>query len=107
MKTLAYLTLAVSALVSPALSFAQSSTSPLTRAQVRAELVRLEQVGYNAAASDDATYPAEIQAAEAKIAAQDGRQLAIGSVGGTAQGGSSQAGSPAQAASIRSVYAGN
>ena len=107
MKTLVCLTLAVSALVSPALSFAQSDASTVTRAQVRAELVRLEQVGYNAAAIGDATYPAEIQAAEAKIAAQDGRQLEIGSVGGTAPGGSSQARSPVHTASVRSIYAGH
>ena len=71
MKTLVCLTLAVSALVSPALSFAQSAPSPVTRAQVRAELVRLEQAGYQPAAGDDPYYPEDIQAAEAKVAREE------------------------------------
>jgi hypothetical protein len=106
MKTLVCLTLAVSAFASPALSFAQSTPSPVTRAQVRAELARLEQAGYSPVA-DNAYYPADIQAAEAKIAAQDGQQLASGSVGGAAQGGSSEAGAPVHAAPVSSVYAGH
>jgi hypothetical protein len=106
MKTLVCLTLAVSVLASPALSFAQSAPSPVTRAQVRAELVRLEQAGY-VPGTGDAYYPVDIQAAEAKIAAQDSQQLANGSFGGTAQGGSSQAGAPVHAAPVRSVYAGH
>ena len=80
MKTLVYLTLAVSAIASPALAFAQSS---LTRAQVQAELARLEQAGYDPSAGENVHYPADIQAAEAKIAAQDAGRT--GSVGGTGQ----------------------
>jgi len=106
MKTLVCLTLAVSALASPALSFAQLAPSPLTRAQVRAELVRLEQAGYSPSA-DNAYYPVDIQAAEAKIASQDSQQLASSSVGGSAQKGSTQAGARAHAAPVRSVYAGH
>jgi hypothetical protein len=70
MKTLICLSLAVSALASPALSFAQSTSAPVTRAQVYADLVRLEQAGYDPSASNDPNYPAAIQAAEAKVAAQ-------------------------------------
>jgi hypothetical protein len=106
MKTLVCLTLAVSALASPALSFAQSVPSHVTRAQVRAEMVRLEQAGYRPGGGD-LDYPAEIQAAEAKIAAQDSQQSPSGSVGGTAEGGSSQAGAPVHAAPVGSVYAGH
>ena len=40
---------------------------PLTRAQVRAELVQLEKAGYNP--NDWINYPENIQAAQAKIAA--------------------------------------
>jgi hypothetical protein len=76
MKTLIGLTLAISAIAAPALSFAQSAEAPITRAQVRAELVRLEQAGYSPSASDDANYPADIQAAEAKVAAQDAQRVA-------------------------------
>jgi hypothetical protein len=71
MKTLLCLTLAVSALASPALSFAQSTNTPLTRAQVYADLVRVEQAGYRPEVADDANYPADIQTAEAKVAAED------------------------------------
>jgi hypothetical protein len=76
MKTLIGLTLAVSALLSPALSFAQATHAPLTRAQVYADLVRVEQAGYSPSASDDSNYPADIQAAEARIAAQDATRVA-------------------------------
>ena len=94
MKTLVCLTLAVSAFASPALSFAQSASGPLTRAQVRADLIRLEQAGYDPS-STGLYYPADVQAAEAKIAAQDDKQLAAQAVGGVAQVGASQAGAPA------------
>ncbi|MFL9936904.1 DUF4148 domain-containing protein [Paraburkholderia sp. RL18-103-BIB-C] len=72
MKTFICITLAVSALTSPTLSSAQVTTVPLTRAQVHADLVRVEQAGYNPAAGDDANYPADIQAAERRVVAQDG-----------------------------------
>ena len=59
-----------SALAAPAVSFAQQSNGPVTRAQVRAELVQLEKAGYDPA-SDQTEYPKNIQAAEARVAAQD------------------------------------
>jgi hypothetical protein len=52
----------------PALSFAQSY-QPLTRADVRAQLVELEKAGYNPN-GDQTQYPQNIQAAEARINAQ-------------------------------------
>ncbi|MGU7780773.1 DUF4148 domain-containing protein [Burkholderia sp. PU8-34] len=59
---------AVAALVAaPVVSFAQSNQQPVTRAQVRAELVQLEKAGYNP--NDWINYPENIQAAQAKIAA--------------------------------------
>ncbi|MDN7426406.1 hypothetical protein CFB89_22295 [Burkholderia sp. AU16741] len=59
---------ALAALVAaPVVSFAQSNPQPLTRAQVRAELVQLEKAGYNP--NDWINYPENIQAAQAKIAA--------------------------------------
>jgi len=58
---------ALAALVAaPVVSFAQSNQQPLTRAQVRAELVQLEKAGYNP--NDWINYPENIQAAQAKIA---------------------------------------
>jgi hypothetical protein len=91
MKALACVILASSALASPVVSFAQS-TAPVTRAQVRAELIRLEEAGYRVGDGDNTTYPAKIQAAEAKVAAQDSQQEANDAVGGTTLNGTSDAG---------------
>jgi uncharacterized protein YgbK (DUF1537 family) len=52
----------------PSFSFAQSNL-PITRAQVRAQLVELQMVGYNPA-SDQTQYPRNIEAAEARLSAQ-------------------------------------
>jgi hypothetical protein len=72
MTTLICITLAIGALTSPTLSCAQVISVPLTRAQVYADLVRVEQAGYNPSAGDDANYPADIQAAERRVVAQNG-----------------------------------
>lgn len=71
MKAIVRTVLLSCALAAPALSFAQGEQVPLTRAEVRADLIRLEQAGYQPGHGDDATYPQDIQAAEAKVAAQD------------------------------------
>jgi hypothetical protein len=78
------------ALAAPAVSFAQSK-EPVTRAQVRAELIQIEKAGYHVGDGDHTTYPAGIQAAEARVAAQNG---AASGHGGVASG-SSEAGRPA------------
>jgi uncharacterized protein DUF4148 len=96
MKTLTFASIAVAALFSPVLCFAQN-TAPLTRAEVRADLIRLEQAGYNPASGDDVYYPANIQAAEAKVAAEQARQTSHDAVGGTADSGTSAAGKRATA----------
>jgi len=83
MKSLIQAVVVAAALAAPVAVFAQSN-QPVTRAQVRAELVQLEQAGYRPG-EDHTTYPAQIQAAEAKVAAQNN------AVGGVA-GGSSQSG---------------
>lgn len=63
-------TLFVSALVAaPALAFAQSPNTPVTRASVRAELVQLQQAGYNPA-TDTTQYPKNIEAAQMRLDAQ-------------------------------------
>jgi hypothetical protein len=91
MKMLASLVIAVGALASPILSFAQSS-APVTRAEVRADLIAVEKAGYDPSISNDANYPAGIQAAETKVAEQDNQQLTNNAVGGTTMNGSSAAG---------------
>ena len=96
-KMLAGLALAAVTLGAPVLSFAQSN-APLTRAEVRADLVRVEQAGYTPSAND-LNYPADIQAAEAKIAAQDDSQLTSQAVGGVAPNGSSASGTASGTAS--------
>nr|WP_123282637.1 DUF4148 domain-containing protein [Paraburkholderia caledonica] len=80
--------LVVAALAIPAVSsFAQSETS-VSRAQVRAELVQLQKAGYRVGDGDEATYPAQIQAAEALVAGQNGAATGYGGV----RGGSSSSG---------------
>lgn len=74
-------------LATPFASFAQQSSAPVTRAQVRAELVQLEKAGYNPAKRDNATYPADIQAAEARVAAgHSSAQANTQGVGGVPSG---------------------
>jgi hypothetical protein len=104
MKTIATLLVTAAALTAPVLSFAQSTDHGLTRAQVRAELVQLEQTGgYNPFTAADARYPQDIQAAEAKVAAADGTTNTASTantaqtndaVGGMPSYGSSDSGKP-------------
>ncbi|SAL19562.1 membrane protein [Caballeronia udeis] len=89
MKSLIQAAVVAVALAAPVAVFAQSN-APLTRAQVRAELVQLEKAGYQPGQGDNVSYPAQIQAAEARVAAQNGAT----DVGGVASG-SSDAGRPA------------
>jgi hypothetical protein len=81
-------------IATPLASFAQSST-PKTLAEVRAELVQIEQAGYSPGAADNTTYPADIQAAEARVETQNLKNSTaqLGSpdssgVGGTGSGSS-------------------
>jgi hypothetical protein len=77
----------IAALISaPLAAFAQSQ-QPLTRAQVRADLVQVEKAGYNP--NDWIHYPENIQAAEARVAAE---KQANASGYGSDTNGSSQAG---------------
>jgi Domain of unknown function (DUF4148) len=69
MKSLIYAVPAAAVFAAPVLSFAQTS-EPVTRAQVRAELVELEQVGYDPSRGEDVHYPDDIQAALARVAAR-------------------------------------
>ncbi|AWV05500.1 DUF4148 domain-containing protein (plasmid) [Burkholderia sp. JP2-270] len=78
----------------PAAGYAQTA-APITRAQVRADLARVEQAGYLPSRSDDEDYPTDIQAAEAKIAANDTRQAHAEGFGGAPEWGRSAAGSHA------------
>ena len=104
MKALIYTALIASALAAPMVSFAQDATAPVTRAEVRADLVRLEQAGYRPSAND-VYYPADIQAAEARVHQQD--VTSSTAVGGASMEGSSQAGAPATTPGTHSIYFGH
>lgn len=87
MKSLVYAMVAASALSIPLASFAQSTANgPVTRSQVRQDLINVEQAGYNPAAKSP-YYPDDIQAAERRVNEQQG-------YGGVAAG-TSQSGAPA------------
>jgi Domain of unknown function (DUF4148) len=64
------LVVAAALLSAPIMSYAQSvdNQQPVTRAQVKHELAELEAAGYNP--NDWYNYPQNVQAAEAKVAAQ-------------------------------------
>ncbi|HEY2023552.1 DUF4148 domain-containing protein [Paraburkholderia sp.] len=103
MKALIYAALVASALAAPAVSFAQDATAPATRAEVRADLIRLEQAGYRPSAKD-VHYPANLQAAEARIQGQD---LSSTALGGVSINGSSQSGTSAATLGTHSIYFGH
>ncbi|MFM0339416.1 DUF4148 domain-containing protein [Paraburkholderia fungorum] len=82
---------AVAAVLSaPIVSFAQGTTE-LSRSQVRAELAQLERAGYHVGDGDNTQYPQQIQAAEARVAAQTAAAKSYGGV----SAGSSDAGTRA------------
>lgn len=96
MKTLIQAVALAVVLAAPVASFAQSN-EPLTRAQVREQLIQVEKAGYNPATSNDYDYPANIQAAEARVAAeqataQNTSTQTTGSGYGSNGNGSSQVG---------------
>jgi Domain of unknown function (DUF4148) len=107
MKSLIQAIAVAAVLTVPAVSFAQSN-GPVTRAEVRAQLVQLEKAGYNPAVSDNTTYPADIQKAEARVAAENG---AATSYGGVAEGSSASSGraavTSANNGNAKSIYFGH
>ncbi|HEX7935247.1 MAG TPA: DUF4148 domain-containing protein [Paraburkholderia sp.] len=109
MKTLISAVVVAAALVAPVASFAQSN-QPVTRAQVRAELVQLEKAGYNPV-GDHVDYPANLQAAQTRVDSQNGTAQAAAQVANSGYGapiaGTSQAGRPIGGNDRNSVYFGN
>jgi hypothetical protein len=98
MKSLIKAVAIAAVLAAPVVSFAQSN-QPVTRAEVRAQLIQLEKAGYNPATAVDSTYPADIQAAEARVQAQNGAvaQARVADTGyGASTNGSSQSGAAAK-----------
>jgi hypothetical protein len=54
----------------PSLSFAQSN-GPVTRAQVLSELIAVEKAGFEPGMGNGPDFPGNLQAAEARVAAQN------------------------------------
>ena len=103
MKALISAVVLAAAVAAPVASFAQSSQQPLTRAEVRADLARLEKAGYDPL-SDRQNYPNNIQAAEARVHAEDANASGYGAqTNGTSQAGRSLADEKGP----RSVFFGN
>lgn len=101
------------ALAAPLSAFAQSvsaSNAPLTRAQVQADLVRLEKAGYQPFGGDD-DYPANIQRAEAIVAKQDAQsgnaQVTSAAIETGVGTGISTGNQPTNPANGHSLYAGS
>lgn len=88
--------LIASALVVPAAAFAQQH-STITRAQVRGELAQLRAAGYQG--DTEASYPVELQAAEARVAAKQAQSGTAGygpGTAGTSAAGAGESGAPGQ-----------
>jgi hypothetical protein len=66
MKSWVNAVIAVAVLSAPLAAFAQSS-APVSRAEVRGELIQLQKAGYSPIA-EDASYPARLQIAETRVA---------------------------------------
>jgi Domain of unknown function (DUF4148) len=106
MKNALYALLTVAILAAPAVSFSQEANAPVTRAEVRGQLVQLEKAGYNPF-TNNVNYPADIQLAEARVQAQD--QMAhrtVSDVGVSTDGGS-QVGTPAALPGVHGAYFGH
>ncbi|CAD6553349.1 DUF4148 domain-containing protein [Paraburkholderia sabiae] len=82
MKSLGRFVVVAALLGAPFDAFAQSN-QPVTRAQVREELVQLHNAGYNPL-DDRNSYPTHIQAAEARLAAQQAASEPQSGYGGAA-----------------------
>ena len=99
MKSFVQAVVVAGVLAAPVASFAQQANAPLTRVQVRNQLVQLEKAGYNPANANTVDYPSSLQLADASDANQDSGH-------GPAFGGSSQSGRPADTSGMKPVFFG-
>ncbi|WP_234745415.1 DUF4148 domain-containing protein [Burkholderia sp. WTPI3] len=91
--------------IAPPYAFAGQSSGGLTRAEVRAQIVQVEQAGYNPARKD-IHYPQSIQQAEARIRSSEPARQADASGYGPAQPAGFGSGSMIQGhAASRPLYA--
>lgn len=114
MKSLIQAVAIAAILAAPVASFAQSADTnqqPVTRAEVKNQLIQLEHAGYNPATSNDATYPADVQAAEQRVQAENPpiaqNPVADTSGYGSASNGSSQSGAALATPPSQRIYFGH
>ncbi|WNC93169.1 DUF4148 domain-containing protein [Paraburkholderia sp. FT54] len=100
MKSHFYAALVTGLLALPTVSFAQDASVSVTRADVQADLIRLEQAGYRPSRLN---YPADIQTAEARLNAQEVTASNNTGVGGVSDG-SSQVSAPTTIVGAHSIY---
>jgi Domain of unknown function (DUF4148) len=72
-----------SVIAAPTIAFAQAAAS-LTRAEVKAQLIQLEQAGYKPTSGRN-TYPRELQAAETRVSAKSENETDV-SYGASSEG---------------------
>lgn len=87
-------------IAAPTFAFAQSANGPVSRAEVKSDLVQIERAGYNANA-DRTTYPVGAQVAEKRVSAQ---QPAYVQSSGASIYGSSNTGSTGASRGERNAY---
>jgi hypothetical protein len=78
MKLVQSLVVAAALAITAVPSFAQSN-QPVTRAEVKAQLVQLEKAGYQPA-GEDIQYPGDILAAQARVSAENAAGTGVGGV---------------------------
>ena len=98
MKSLLIAVVTASVFAAPVVALAQSN-GPLTRAQVRDEIVQLEKAGYNPANASTQDFPTNVLATGAGAAGQDSGY-------GPETNGSSQAGHAISSPGLKPVFFG-
>ncbi|WP_322102662.1 DUF4148 domain-containing protein [Paraburkholderia sp. J41] len=120
MKTIKQIAAVTALIATPLVAFAQTEmpvntgNDSLTRAQVKQDQRQVEQAGYNPSVGDQASYPREAQAAEARVGAEQVQQAQGGGYGGVMPGTSasgaadmpSQPAHTANAPGVKPVYFG-
>lgn len=120
MKTIKQIAAVTALIATPLVAFAQTdmpmnnNSDSLTRAQVKQDQMQVEQAGYNPSVGDQASYPRQVQAAEARVGAAQVQQAESGGYGGVMPG-TSASGAPdmpaqpahtANAPGVKPVYFG-
>ncbi|BET11203.1 DUF4148 domain-containing protein [Pandoraea sputorum] len=109
MKAIVSALLVSCAIAAPFSAFAQSTgntNAPLTRAQVRADLIRYESAGYRPTGSE-LNYPANIERVSAIVAQRDAHAGVANVKGGAGASGVSTGNQPVTDADGNSLYFGD